>query len=252
MELRILGAHSSESRDTRMASYLIDDVLALDAGSLTRALTFDQQHRVRAVFLSHRHFDHTRDLLTLGLYAERVGSTVDVYGLDDTIDFVTNRLLGIVDTPERGPDKPAFRFHEVEHYEEFNVLDYTAIAVPVPHAAPAVGFQVTDGEVKLFYTGDTGVGFSESWDRVAPDALLTEVTFGNENERHALDVGHLTPSLLGRALNEFKDHHGYLPIVIASHIHPQWEETVRRELNEVSRQLGIEILVAEADLSIRL
>ena len=150
MELRILGAHSSESRDTRMASYVIDNVLALDAGSLTRSLTFDQQYRVRAVFLSHRHFDHTRDLLTLGHYAVSAGFTVDVYGLDDTIDFVTNTLLGI-----RAADPGS-----------------------VPAAA---GFQVNDGEVKLFYTGDTGVGFSESWDRVAPDVLLTEVTFGNEN-----------------------------------------------------------------------
>ena len=49
------GAHNMESRDTRMESHLIDGVLALDAGGLTRALPFDEQRRIRAVILSHRH-----------------------------------------------------------------------------------------------------------------------------------------------------------------------------------------------------
>ena len=43
MELRVLGAHNMESKHTRMESHLIDGVLALDAGSITRALSFDEQ-----------------------------------------------------------------------------------------------------------------------------------------------------------------------------------------------------------------
>ena len=42
MELRVLGAHNMESNHTRMESHLIDGVLALDAGSITRALSFDE------------------------------------------------------------------------------------------------------------------------------------------------------------------------------------------------------------------
>ena len=44
MQLRILGAHNLESKDTRMECHLIDGVLALDAGSLARALIFEE-HR---------------------------------------------------------------------------------------------------------------------------------------------------------------------------------------------------------------
>jgi hypothetical protein len=43
MQLRALGAHNMESKDTRMECHLIDGVLALDAGSLARSLTFEEQ-----------------------------------------------------------------------------------------------------------------------------------------------------------------------------------------------------------------
>ena len=49
---------------------------------------------------------------------------------------------------------------------------------------------------------------------MTPDVLLTEVTFGNQNEELALTIGHLTPRLLGEALNEFKTLHNYLPKVM--------------------------------------
>ena len=64
-----------------MASYVIDGKLALDAGSLIRALTFEQQRQVKAVILSHRHFDHTRDLATLSVLARNSDMSVDIYGI---------------------------------------------------------------------------------------------------------------------------------------------------------------------------
>ena len=51
MELRILGAHNAESKDTRMESHIIDGELVLDAGGLTRSLSFQEQLGVRAVVL---------------------------------------------------------------------------------------------------------------------------------------------------------------------------------------------------------
>ncbi len=256
MHLRILGTHNFESRDTRMAGYVIDDVLALDAGSLTRSLTFDQQRQLRAIILSHSHLDHTRDLWPLGLYAWGQGITIDVYGIQDTIDYVVTHLLHTHNNPDfrevPSPENPVYRFHVVEYHEEFEVLDYTAVAVPVPHLVPAAGYQIASDSVKLFYTGDTGKDIGETWDHVSPDVLLTEVTYGNENESLAIEVGHLTPAHVGEILSGFRSKLGYLPIVIASHINPPWEEAVRRELKDVSRELGIEIIVSEPDQTMNL
>jgi ribonuclease BN (tRNA processing enzyme) len=256
MELRVLGAHNMESRDTRMESHLIDGVLALDAGGMTRALSFKEQKRIRAIILSHRHFDHVRDLLPLGLTMRDEGVTIEVYGIRDTLEFVTSSLLegglyiDLLSYPS--PDRPIMRLNTVEFYEPFDVLDYTAVAVPVPHAVPAAGFQISSGDNKLFYTGDAGKGVSEAWEHVMPNVLLTECTFGNENEDRAIAAGHLTPAYLGDALERFQKRHGYLPRVIVSHMNPPWEEAVRKELKALSAELDVEITVSHADMTVRL
>ena len=67
MRVRVLGAHQLETRDTRLTSFLIDGVLAVDAGSLTSGLTLAEQETVAAILITHHHFDHCRDLLTFGL-----------------------------------------------------------------------------------------------------------------------------------------------------------------------------------------
>lgn len=250
MELRILGAHNQESSDTRMESHLLDGVLALDAGSLTRALSFPEQRGIRAMILSHRHFDHVRDLPALGIAVRASGVTIDVYAIADTIEFVTAKLLDGSLFPDflssPSPEHPVFRLHAIEFYQPFQVLDYTVLAVPVPHSVPAAAFQISSGDTRLFYTGDTGRGLSDVWEHVSPDTLLTEVTFGNEHEETALAVGHLTPRLLEEALIAFMDQKGYHPRVIVAHMNPPWEAAIRRELAEVGSRLGIDMLVSEA------
>ena len=93
MEIRILGAHNIETRDTRLASLLIDGVLALDAGSLSSGLTLPEQGSIQAVLLTHHHFDHVRDLLTLGLATHELDATIEVYAIEDTVQHVRSHLM---------------------------------------------------------------------------------------------------------------------------------------------------------------
>lgn len=252
MELRVLGAHNAESKTTRLESHLIDKVLVLDAGGLTRSLTFEEQAGIRAVILSHRHFDHVRDLLPLGIGLLRSGKTIDVYAIEDTVKFVSEKLLdgtlypNFLDFPS--PETPVFRMHTVEYFKEFDVLGYKAMAVPVHHAVPAAGFQIISGDTTLFYTGDTGKGLSDAWPHVTPNVLLTEVTFGNGDPDRAAVSGHLTPDLLEESLNDFKELKGYIPRIIVAHMNPASEAAVRRELADLQRRLGLDIQISEADM----
>ena len=124
------------------------------------------------------------------------------------------------------------------------------MAVPVPHEVPAAGFQISSGVSRLFYTGDTGPGLTDAWEHVAPEVLLTEVTFGNGDEERAHVVGHLTPRFLEEALLAFKDRRGYLPRVIVTHMSPPWEADIRRELAPVVSKLGVELSVSWADMEV--
>ena len=256
MRLRVLGAHNVESRHTRMESHLIDGVLALDAGSLTRSLTHQELRGIRSIILSHRHFDHVKDLLPLGIAVRNEGVTIDVYAIQDTVDAVTETLMNgrlfpdFLSSPSE--EAPTFRMRAVEFYEPFDVLGYEAVAVPVPHSVPAAGFQIADENLRLFYTGDTGRGLGDSWEHVAPDVLLTEVTFGNENEAGARAAGHLTPKLLMDELERFRMIHGRVPQVVVSHINPAWENAVRSELAEITEATGQAFTVADADMHLEL
>ena len=50
-DLRILGCHKKESRDTLFEAHLIDGILVLDAGGLTRSLTFEEQENIQTIAL---------------------------------------------------------------------------------------------------------------------------------------------------------------------------------------------------------
>ncbi|MCI0438568.1 MAG: MBL fold metallo-hydrolase [Chloroflexi bacterium] len=257
MQLRILGAHNMESRDTRLESHLIDGALVLDAGSLTRALNFEEQLGIKAILLSHRHFDHVRDLLPLGLALRLRKQPVELYAIEDTAEALRSHIFSGHLYPDF-LEKPGqenfstFRLNVVDFFTEFRVLGYKAVAVPVPHAVPAAGFLLSYGGANLFYTGDTGKGLSNAWKHVAPDVLLTEVTFGSEYEQAALDSGHLTPKFLAETLKDFRKLHGRLPRVIVAHMNPPWESAIRSELATLSRDLHVEITISRADMELTL
>ena len=58
MRLKVLGAYGASDAEHNLTGYLIDDWFAVDAGTLTSKLSFAQQARVQAVFISHPHADH--------------------------------------------------------------------------------------------------------------------------------------------------------------------------------------------------
>ena len=79
MKIKILGAHNTETLRTRHTCLLIDDVLAVDAGALTSHLSARGLERLKAVILTHSHYDHIRDIpaLAINLYLKTL--SIDIY-----------------------------------------------------------------------------------------------------------------------------------------------------------------------------
>src|SRR5882724_11869010 len=65
MELRVVGCHGGETPKHRTSAFVVDERLAIDAGSLTSALDLSAQLRLQACIVSHAHLDHIRDLATI-------------------------------------------------------------------------------------------------------------------------------------------------------------------------------------------
>ncbi len=245
MQVRILGAHCIEAKNSLMSSILIDDILALDAGSLTGSLSLAEQQRIRAIFLTHHHFDHSRDLITLGANCGTLSAPVNVYALQNTIETINSCLLDgrmYMDFSKYpSPQKPFLQMQAIEPFETKVVEGYDVMAVPVNHAVSSTGFQVAANDKSLFYTGDTGPGLSECWNNISPQLLIIEVSGTNKDEEFLVKVGHLSARLLKQELVHFHRIKGYLPRVVAIHITPRYEDEIKREIQEASGELGASI-----------
>jgi cAMP phosphodiesterase len=257
MEVRILGAHSGEGKGLRMASVLIDSVLALDAGGLTSSLSLSEQKKVRAVLLTHHHFDHSRDLVTLGANGYHFRAPVEIFGLSQTLEILNYCLLDgkMYADFSKWPseERPFIRLKVIEPLKEQSIVGYEVLPVPVQHSVPSVGFQVTSKDGKsLFYTGDTGAGLDDCWERISPHLMIIEVSGPNKTQDFLKSVGHLSPELLMEELTKFKRIKGYLPRVIVNHIPPAFQKEIQDEIKEVARKLRADIYIGFEDMKVDL
>ncbi|MBI4218897.1 MAG: MBL fold metallo-hydrolase [Chloroflexi bacterium] len=257
MKIRVVGAHNFASRDHLLATILVDDRLALDAGSLSAGLTFEEQARVEAVLITHRHFDHIRDLLTFGLAASYGGQSVEVCGIAPTIDGIREQFFtgALYPDPTRRPslERPAVRLRVLEPNEPARVAGYTVVARPVPHAVEACGYEIVDAVGKsIFYSGDAAQGVEKAWPNIRPQLLLLECTFSNADEERAVASGHLIPRTFEDALLKFREVNGYIPKAVAVHLNPFSEAALRRELEAAVKSRGIDIQIAIEGLALEI
>ena len=258
MEIRILGAHNLESQGTRHTCFLIDDVLALDAGSLTSALTLGEQAKVSAVMVSHSHFDHVRDIPTLGLSTLWEPGCTGIYGLPETLSAIHDHFLNwriYPDFTEGIEGAPAkFQFWPVQPDLTFPVLDYLVNPVLVPHPVPCVGYIVrsTSG-ASIAYTGDTAGGLKPFLDSpFQPQVLFVDITFPDCLNDLAKTTGHLTPSRLREELLAVIAEGATPPRIVAVHISPQHQDELARELEDLSREIGVRIDLGFEDMRVSL
>ncbi|MBT3363230.1 MAG: hypothetical protein HN929_08935 [Chloroflexi bacterium] len=250
MEITLLGVHNLESANTRLVSILVDGVVAIDAGCITSALTFKEQQKLEAILLTHRHFDHIRDLATLGLgnvLSNIPWGTKKLYSLASVFEALGSHIMNGVMYPDLtrlpSPEAPSFKTVLLEPYILKTVSGYKVLPVLVNHGVPTVGYEITDGDGKsFFFSADTTKGLSGAWEYISsPQFLIIETTFPNSMMDSAIAVGHLTPALLKDELISFKEVKGYLPPTIVVHINPLYEEKIGKEIQQVSQDLDAEI-----------
>jgi phosphoribosyl 1,2-cyclic phosphodiesterase len=258
VEIQILGAHLAEQKGARLTSLLIDGALVVDAGGLTSALSLPEQKKIETVLLTHHHFDHTRDLVTLaanaGYYWRR---QLVVYALRYTLDIVTTCLLdgkiyaNYLEYPSK--EKPTIILEVIEPYGRKTIAGYDVLAVPVKHSVPTVGYQIisTDGK-SLFYTGDTTVGISDCWQHISPQLLITEVAGPNKYGDWLKKAGHLCAEFLKEELIQFRRLKRYLPRVIVIHIGNPYEQEIKEEVAQVAQELEADISLGYEDMKVTL
>ncbi len=245
MIIRFLGAHNTVSIKTKLATFLIDDIIAFDAGNLASELSFSEQEKVKAIFLTHGHYDHIRGVPSFAF--SNPNKTTKVISTEETLNILSSHLFDGVIYPklnEKTPflEKAPLKFIPVKPFDQINIEGYKILALPVNHTIKTIGFEITgkDGK-KIFYSGDTGPGLSELWDNISPDILIMDLTFPNRLEKTAMNSKHLCPKRLKKELIEFNEKKGYFPRVIIIHLSPKFEEEILKEAKQIADELNISI-----------
>ena len=245
MKIRILVAHNIETNDTSFNSILIDDILAVDAGALTAKLSFKEQQNLKAVLLTHQHYDHIKDIPLLGMNFYLCKKTIELYTTKHVYETLAKQLFNDIlypDFTKRPPEKPSLHFNIIEPGKSEQITGYGVLPIKVNHAVPTVGYQITSSEgKKVFITSDTGPGLEDCWQQVSPKLLVIETTALNRDEDFALKSGHLTPALLQKELESFRKIKGYLPQIVLVHMNPLVEKGIKAEISKVEKTLNTKI-----------
>jgi ribonuclease BN (tRNA processing enzyme) len=217
-----------------LTSFLINDVVAIDAGALGVFATPARQTRIRHIFLTHTHVDH---IATLPIFL------INVLGLRDG-DLTIHAPREVLDCLERdifngrvwpnfarlaaaGP--PHLKLNVVRPGRTIHADDLEVTAVPVDHVIPTVGYIVKSREATVVFPSDTGPT-EAIWHRARREsnwkATFLEATVPNALDELAQQVKHLTPRLFAEETRKVPPH----VRLIAVHLHPRYHGRVAKEL----------------------
>ena len=237
MELRVIGCHGGETPHHRTSAFVLDDTLAIDAGSLTSGLDLTAQFRLNACLISHAHLDHVRDLATIAdnrcqadcepLLVAATRETLAVL----KAHFFNNLIWPDFSKIPTKAGKPTLEFVELEPEQRVAIAGYQVRAVAVNHTIDSSGFIIEASEAALAYSGDTGPT-DRFWELLNQQAnlkaLLMEVSFPNGEQKLATMSGHHTPRTMLEDLKKYAKPED-LPTLLY-HIKPVFQSEVEQEI----------------------
>lgn len=234
MLLRVLGCSGAEYPGHNLPSFLIDDRLLLDAGTIGSSLNEDEQWRIKNILITHSHLDHIKGIpfLADNLIIKNRRHGISVFGTRSTLNTLKRNLLNNKLWPDftkiSASMEPVIRFRPVLPGNTFRVDGYTVTAHRVAHTVPAVGYSITGKNGRtVVYAGDTGPT-ERIWRFSRPvSVVIVEASFPSTMESLALKTGHLTLRLVLKEIEKME----HLPEKIyITHPKPQYVEQIRNEI----------------------
>jgi cAMP phosphodiesterase len=237
VRIRLLPSSAGRASQLQcLTSFLVDDSIAIDGGSIGFALPPGEIGVVRHIIVTHSHADHTA---SLPIYVAEAFTVLDdpiiIYGSIDVISALRQHVFNDQVWPDFekiqliNGKAATIEFRELEARQSLSIAGFEVTPVSVNHLVPTLGLLVQNETAAVLFTSDT-YSTDEIWE-VAREAehlkaVFVDVSFPNEMGKLAAASKHLTPELLAVELKKLRRD----VEVYAVHIKPTNREEVIREL----------------------
>jgi len=199
MRIELLPSSIPSSDRQFLVSFILNDTVAIDAGSIGLLADLDRQRAIRHVFITHEHLDH---IASLAIFLENVyepgPDCVELLAAADVLEF----LHGDVFNGRVWPD--FFELSSAENaFLKTTVIEpfvpvlrggLTITPVPVSHGVETLGMIVDDGRSAVAFPSDTGPT-EDLWCQLASvphlKAVFLEASFPAALSGLAALTGHL-------------------------------------------------------------
>lgn len=211
MRVRIVPS-TLDGRHQLLTSYLINETLAIDAGSLSIGLTRAEQSALRAIVITHTHLDHIASLpmLITDLFDE-LRHPIALYAtaadFEALVKYIFNPRIWIPLETLRNEHTELIEHRPYRAGEAFFVDGLKLLPVPVTHTVLTHGLLIEDQESAVLFTSDTGA--TERIWQVANEcrnlrAVFIDLSFPNALTELARVSEHHSPETLMAEMNKLR------------------------------------------------
>lgn len=200
MRVELLNSSFPPSDLQFLVSFLVDEQVAIDAGSLGLLSDIRRQRRVKHVFITHEHLDH---IATLPIFLENVyepgPECVELLASREVLDFLHGDMFNgrmwpdFIDLSQ--PDDAFVKTTPIEPLRTVSRAGLSITPLPVSHGVETIGLVVDDGHTAVAFPSDTGPT-KRFWEHLASldrlSAVFLEASFPKSLADLATLTGHLS------------------------------------------------------------
>ncbi len=160
MRVQVVAAGATSGPGLPLSTFVVDDVLAIDAGALGWFAPPERQAAVRDIFLTHSHIDHIAGLPVILDNVYGLAPTPPrVHGLRETLAALERHIFNdelmpnFIKLSETLP--PFLTLHPVLPQVPATVSAYVVRAIAVDHTVPTVSYVIAGRDSEFAIITDT-------------------------------------------------------------------------------------------------